>query len=646
MKKMNKLAVAVGVALSLGVASQANAVMEFHQGGKGDVVLFPYYNGSEGWENYYTITNDSPLWIQGHLRFRGAAWCGELRDFDIILSPGDVFVFRIADIDGDGEWELDQSLDMKNFQYTGLVEMADQGDMDLPTSHCQAADGEKHWPCMDPSYGLIPEADAILTEDKIELQKQQGYIEFIGEAVLDGMDHNMMNILLSGDPGQWAPYQTEFMSHRGTTAWKWSNAEGQRFTNQFDVVAPTFTDPVWVGNRGLRDVPNVLSGFAVVSKVGQDTGLAYNAPVIANFRTTGTDHRIDNYRIDVNGNSLDVDNPVLVNTNRGVIVHNENGAASPIGISPHGDYIYGFQEEGPDPFNPMPGSLRYESLISFNNTWGPTLADGDDYNLSRFAINGINNVYGTVDREASTGLILPVNLRWTAGTGIFRFGNEVTGNALNLEIDDFDRRVIDRSGINSIAEVEEAVRVGGQYCSGFYFDGAGAVAVGESGSLQTWFHSWSFTKFFYGERADYYLETNLAGYIRAAAQALVQMPKTFALEVWDTEERTAGGATISRGQCVSPAIGPECLTTTSGSTGDLNLADCCGTFSISDVKARYSADVAAFTSGRAVFTPRNNDSVVDAEHQFRNRYSWPTLLYGYEMNSGEMAHWRVLNCSR
>ncbi len=77
MKKMNKLAVAVGVALSLGVASQANAVMEFHQGGKGDVVLFPYYNGSEGWENYYTITNDSPLWIQGHLRFRGAAWCAE-----------------------------------------------------------------------------------------------------------------------------------------------------------------------------------------------------------------------------------------------------------------------------------------------------------------------------------------------------------------------------------------------------------------------------------------------------------------------------------------------------------------------------------------------------------------------------------------
>jgi len=160
MKKMKKLAVAVGVALSLGVASQANAVMEFQHGGKGDVVLFPYYNGSEGWENYYTITNDSPLWIQGHLRFRGAAWCAELRDFDIILSPGDVFVFRIADIDGDGEWELDQSLDIKNFQYTGLVEMADQGDMDLPTSHCEGTDGEKHWPCMDPSYGLIPEANA------------------------------------------------------------------------------------------------------------------------------------------------------------------------------------------------------------------------------------------------------------------------------------------------------------------------------------------------------------------------------------------------------------------------------------------------------------------------------------------------------
>jgi hypothetical protein len=643
MKKLNKLATAVGVALSLGVASQANAVMEFHSsGGKGDVVLFPYYNGAEGWENYYAVINDSGLWIQGHLRFRGAAWCGELRDFDIILSPGDVFVFRLADIDGDGNWELDQSLDMRNFQYTGMVEMDDQGDMDLPTSHCvSSTTGAKHWPCMDPSFDLIPEADAILTQDKITLQEEQGYIEFIGEAVFDGLDHGMMNTLLSGSPGQWEPYQTDMFSGRGSSSWKWSNAEGQRLTTPFQQIAPAPLDQVWVGNRGLSDVPNVLSGAAFISKVGQDTGIAYNAAVISNFRTNDNPHRIDNYSfIDTAGNVLEP------NLNRAVIVHHENGASSPIGPSPWGDYVYGFKEEGPDPLNPRAGSNPYEGLISFNNTWGPTLADGDDYNMSRFAVakgGGVfENVYGTVARDPLDGVLKPVNLRWTAGTGILRFGDNQTGNADDLEIDDFDRRVF--GGWNSIAEVEEAIRVGGQYCSGFYFDGAGAVAVNETGSLQTWFHAWYMTKFFYGERSGYYGETSFAGYLRRAAQALVTMPKTYGPEVWDINENTAG-TFVTRGQCVSPAIGPECLTTTEG-TGVFDVAECCSNFSIDNIKTAFSAQTADFTTGRVVLTPKNNDPVVDAEQVFQNRYSWPGLLYSYDMNGDEIAHWRMLNCSQ
>lgn len=633
MKKLNKLTAAVGVALSLGIASQADAVIELKHGGKGDVVLFPYYNGSEGWENYYTIINDSALWIQGHLRFRGATWCGELRDFDIILSPGDVFVFRIADVDGDGEWELDQSLDERNFQYVGLHEADDQGDMGLSTSHCTSSTtGEVFWHCLDPSYQLIPAADNITTEDKIKLQEEQGQIEFIGEAVLDNMDKAMMNTLLGPNVGLWEPYQTKLFSKRGTSAWKWSNAEGQRLSNQFDVVAPSPLDQVWVGNRGLSDVPNVLSGVAFISQTGTEgTGMAYNAEVLVNFRTPTTDHRIDNYRIDVFGNSIDTGNPTIVNNNRAVIVHDENGASTPWGTSPRGDYVYFYREED------NIGGLPYEGRISFNNTWGPTLADGDDYNLTRGAVLPVGNVYGTTAVDSLDGLTKPVNLRWTIGTGNLRFADNL-GNPGDDEFDDFDVRV-DVGLINSIAEVEEAIRVGGQHFSGFYFDGA---TPSSSGSLTTWFLAWFPTKFFYGERSDYYQTTSLQDYIISAVHELVSMPKTFKPEVWDINENTAGTFT-TRGECISPAIGPECMTTTKG-TGFLNLAECCSNFSILDVKRAFSEDTTIYTTGRVVFASQNNDPVIDGADQFRQRYSWPVIIYSYEMGGiSGLAHWRMLN---
>ncbi|MBE9562559.1 MAG: hypothetical protein IMF12_06825, partial [Proteobacteria bacterium] len=106
MKRVNKLAASVAVALSLGVMSQANALIELEANSTGDALLFPVYWGDSGVENYFTIMNNDDKWIQGHLRFRGAVWCGELLDMDIILSPGDVFVFRVADLDGDGFWEV------------------------------------------------------------------------------------------------------------------------------------------------------------------------------------------------------------------------------------------------------------------------------------------------------------------------------------------------------------------------------------------------------------------------------------------------------------------------------------------------------------------------------------------------------------
>ena len=638
--KIKKLAAAVGVALSLGIVSQqAHAVMETECcGNRGDTLMFPAFIGMSGFENYYAITNDANAWIQGHLRFRGAAWCGELKDFDVILSPGDVFVFRVADVDGDGHWEIDQTLDERNFQYTGLLEVPDQGDTGLATSHCSSSiDNTTHWKCMDSSHALIPnETDIFVTEGRIAYQQQVGYIQFFGEAILTDMTHDMMAILLSGVPGDWEPYQTDVFSKRGTTSWKWSNAAGQ-----FARFAPNPPESPWVGDRGLADVPNMLSGVGFISQTDRaGVGVAFNAMAFSDFRTENTNHRLDNYRVADDGFHIDIPRdanghpsvnigdaflgvgvgdedtlfrngqPVSIRhagsskADRAVIVHDENGASSPAGTSPRGDYIYGFGE------GDLPGGLSYEASISFNNTWGPTLADGDDY----------------IERCSST----------------------IGG----VEVDDFDIRDVN-SLTNSVAEVEEAIRNGRQHFGGYYFD-KGAPGPHHQGSttLKSWYFAWFPTKFFYAESPDLYATTNLDEYVLNAARFLVGAvtpPKTYIPQVWDIDEHTAGPekSTVTIGQCISPAIGPECFTTTTGTGFDpeLYLSECLSVFNIGQVKTAFSPHVGSFSTGRFMLSPKTgfNEPEQECNINLASKKSWPAMMYSFEWGTdNSLAHWRCL----
>ncbi|MDM8557702.1 hypothetical protein [Candidatus Parabeggiatoa sp. HSG14] len=646
MKKVNKLAAAVGVALTLGIAAQeASALIEVDCcGGRGDAVIFPAFVGISGFENYYAITNDANAWVQGHLRFRGGAWCGELRDFDIILSPGDVFVFRLADVDGDGMWEIDQSLDERNFQYTGMLEVEDQGNLGLPTSTCTSAtDGSTQWKCMDPSDKLIPtEADAILTEGKLAYQKQVGTIEFFGEAILTDMTHDIMAVLLSGVPGDWAPYQTDVFSGRGTSSWKWSNASGQ-FAN----VTPNPSNNPWVGNRGLSDVPNMLGGVGFISRIGMEgVGIGFNGQALVNFRTDQNNHRIENYNVatdgfhrdlprdttgqptgntmvggyDVlyrNGQAVPINHAGTSMEDRAVIVHHENGASSANGISPRGDYIYQFREE-----DLVPAGIAYEGSISFNNTWGPTLADGDDYNMS--ASGKASSTYGK-----------NTDLRCVRTD--------------NTDIDDMDQNDFDRL-TNSVAEVEEAIRTGGQTFTSYYFDG-GAPSANHQGktALRSWFFAFYPTKFFYGEESNYYNQDTAEDYRLQAARFISKMPKSYTPQVWDINENTSTptAATVTIGQCVSPAIGPECFTRTEGggSIGDLVVSECLSVFNIGQVKTAFSPDgaVDSFTTGRIMLDSQNNSPEKECGTAQFDRQSWPGFMYTFEWGGDNvLAHWRCL----
>jgi hypothetical protein len=638
MKKINKLAAAMAVALSMTAMPQAKATeIEFHPNGRGDALLFPVFNGYI--ENYFTIMNNHNAWIQGHLRFRGGAWTGELRDFDVILSPGDVFVFRIADIDGDGWWEIDQSLDIKNFMYTGLGGTPDNEGFICSPSYNSDIKISK---CMDPSDKLIPAKDAVVTEGVIEYHKNMGYVEFIGEAVLENMTGEIMKSLLwnpnlQDNWGKW--HQTKVFSGRGTNAWRWSDAE-----NNFE------------HDMGLSDVPNALSGTAFLTIPGIGHGLAYNAEAFVDFRTTATEHRIDNYRMVETADgymSLEADgiDPAWyprpkddeteidwVAHNRGVILHHEDAASAGAAIPrrPFGDYVYRFN-------NPVPGTNEDrldEARISFNNTWGPTLADGDDYNLAE--------------------------LRLTAED--------------DQEMDDFDSSVVGAHGLdfpNSIAEVEEAIRMGvskdpnrtqgPQVFSAYYMDGdifdkscegngtwqsekfcpprqsRAAASTGDATTLTTltsYYLAFFPTKFYYGEDRNLYNKKSLPEYLTAAVTELLRLTKPVGLEVWDIFEnstRAAGPATI--GGDVSPSIKVEAAGPTVASFGhELTF------LSINDIKNLISptGPIQEFLSGRVVvgFTT-NNPMAGDAYTYLR---SWPGLMYTFEWDgSTNLAHFRSMH---
>ena len=545
---MNGLAAAVAVALSMGFASQASAAIELKHNAKGDALIFPAFNGYV--ENYFTVSNSSNDWIQGHLRFRGAAWSGELRDFDVILSPGDVFVFRVADLDGDGQWEIDQSLDNKNFQYT--AQNYDCGDIKQ---------------CLDPSNRLMPEPSGdVITPEVLEHQKHVGYVEYIGEAVLDNMTHAIMADLLTTSPSAVnAPYQSDYFSQIGTNTWKWSDAE-----NHF------------AADRGLSDAPNVLSGTAFITLPGKSQGLAYNAEALVNFRTINTEHRIDNYRA-VNYQSIETgtveERLIKIANNRSVILHDQSGNKT-TGPSPKGDYVYGWDDDRQD-----------EKRISFNNTWGPTLSDGDDYDLSGLRLSTLG------DDDWDSG---------TSGLGV----------------------------INSIAEVEEAIRADGQAFTSFYFDGD-KVNTGVS-TLNSWFFAHFPTKFYYGEDKQLYLQESFEGYLNKAVETLLTLAKPVSIEIWDINEVPGGQISADGLDSESGCISPDpCATVTSTALGhELNF------FNVEFFKNAFpNGNAKSFTTGRVVVTPAKN-----AANPLTNpRLSWPALMYTFEQGGTEgLGQWRSM----
>jgi hypothetical protein len=322
--------------------------------------------------------------------------------------------------------------------------------------------------------------------------------------------------------------------------------------------------------------------------------------------------------------------------------------------------VYGYLESGGSQYGGDSfGTNQQESRISFNNTWGPTLADGDDYVCSK------DPTWQDFRR-----------LRWT--------GDIVPGCLLEVNEDQDSWDVTwgnNSNSPNSIAEVEEAIRKATvpnynpgpdgssprQLFTSFYFDGAGFDKACEGNgrqddpvcsdtSLQSWYFAFFPTKFFYGENQFLWAlggdcpngigcntpGTDLKGrrgYLRAAVEHLLTWGKPIRVGVWDIFENFPNSTTCDTSPCPEQA------------TQDLTLREELAVFNIKTIKDRFGSGAHQnWKEGRVslqVLPAANVCAVRDIHGAGPNTpnciVTFPSLMYTFDWASdGILTHWRPM----
>lgn len=100
-KKILNLAVASAVGVA-GLASIPAQAMNVSQQGLGQVLLFPYYTAKNGFDTVFTVTNTSNQVVVAKVRWREALNSREVRDFNVIMSPHDVWTGAVT-LGADGQ---------------------------------------------------------------------------------------------------------------------------------------------------------------------------------------------------------------------------------------------------------------------------------------------------------------------------------------------------------------------------------------------------------------------------------------------------------------------------------------------------------------------------------------------------------------
>lgn len=146
MKKFNKATLAMAVAGAL-AASSAHAV-NIAEDGLGDFIISPFYTVRDGFQTYINVTNTSEETVVFKIRFREHYNSRDARDFNVILSPYDVWTAAVIMNDAGTGARLvthdhtctapisirDEGIDFTNIAYYGLdygLDNDDGGPTDL-----------------------------------------------------------------------------------------------------------------------------------------------------------------------------------------------------------------------------------------------------------------------------------------------------------------------------------------------------------------------------------------------------------------------------------------------------------------------------------------------------------------------------------
>jgi hypothetical protein len=96
--KKNVLALSIAAMVGgLGFAGAANAALEVNESGAGHILVVPYYTAQNGNMSVFHVTNTDM--VDGKavkVRFRGASNSDDVLDFQVFLSPGDVWTAAIS----------------------------------------------------------------------------------------------------------------------------------------------------------------------------------------------------------------------------------------------------------------------------------------------------------------------------------------------------------------------------------------------------------------------------------------------------------------------------------------------------------------------------------------------------------------------
>lgn len=264
--KMKKLALAVGVALGGMSQISTTQAMNLATDGLGQVLIFPYYTVQGGWTTAFNVTNTSDYFVAAKVRFHESYNSRDVFDFNVILSPHDVWNGYVA---LKGEGPAFYSLDKSCTTFSAL-------EKDVPLD--LASDGV---PFYAPNLGIdgtvayTGDADDSGPQDVARMN--EGYFEVIMMgASLGNYNFAPIDDLIQGAKHDHDNQDTPPGCYNLAVAFQ--TYPGTPYGNNFATLQVAFSAPGMVGINPLKGSYNIVKGDEGWTASGSPT-------TIANFST-------------------------------------------------------------------------------------------------------------------------------------------------------------------------------------------------------------------------------------------------------------------------------------------------------------------------------------------------------------------------